>query len=98
MDKVCLSDPLRSRLPVFGAWRIGHFRRHYPIGYTESIEAGFVNHIREPHLHEYYDKLMLVTHGKLLSPERLKTILEFNMGTYDHLINEYMQSNDWANP
>jgi arabinofuranosyltransferase len=99
MDKVCLSDPLRSRLPVFsGAFRIGHFRRHIPIGYPESIEDGFVNHIREPHLHEYYEKLLLVTRGDLFSFERLKTIFEFNRGTYDHLITEYVQSNDWANP
>jgi len=98
MDRVCLSDPLRSRLPVMGSWRVGHFRRHYPIGYMESIEDGFVNHIREPHLHEYYDRLMLVARGDLFSFERLRTIFEFNLGTYDHLIDEYVQSNDWANP
>jgi arabinofuranosyltransferase len=93
MDKVCLGDPLRSRLPALGSWRIGHFRRDYPIGYEESIENGFVNQIREPHLHEYYEKLMLVTRGSLFSFERLKTILEFNLGTYDNLIGEYLKSN-----
>jgi arabinofuranosyltransferase len=98
MDKVCLSDPLRSRLPVSGSWRIGHFRRQYPVGYAESIEDGFVNHIREPHLHEYYDHLLLVTRGNLFSLERLKTIFEFNMGTYDPLLKEYMQSKDWEKP
>ena len=97
MDKVCLGDPLRARLPVTGSWRIGHFYRHYPLGYPESIEAGFVNHIREPHLHEYYDRLMLVTRGTLFSPERLKTIIMFNLGAYDYLIDEYMQSRDWEN-
>ena len=97
MDKVCISDPLRARLPVTGSWRIGHCPRHYPVGYPESIEDGFVNHIREPHLHEYYDRLMLVTQGKLLLPERLKTIMMFNLGVYDHLIDEYMQSRDWEN-
>jgi arabinofuranosyltransferase len=97
MDKVCLSDPLRARLPVTGAWRIGHFYRDYPLGYPESIEAGFVNRIREPHLHEYYDRLMLITRGELLSPERLKTIIIFNLGAYDHLIDEYMQSRDLEN-
>jgi arabinofuranosyltransferase len=98
MDKVCLSDPLRSRLPAFSSWRIGHFRRDIPIGYAESIEAGFVNQIREPHLHEYYDKLLLVTRGDLFSFERLKTIFKFNLGAYDHLINEYLQSNGSTNP
>jgi arabinofuranosyltransferase len=98
MDKVCLSDPLRSRLPVSGSWRIGHFRRHYPVGYQRTIEDGFVNHIREPHLREYYDKLTLVTRGNLFSLERLKTIIEFNLGAYNYLIDEYVQSKDWANP
>ena len=97
MDKVCLSDPLRARLPVTDTWRIGHFYRHYPVGYPESIENSFVNHIREPHLHEYYDSLMLVTQGRLLSPERLQTIIMFNLGAYDHLVDEYMQSGDWEN-
>jgi len=95
MDKVCLGDPLRARLPVTWKWRIGHFERHYPVGYVETIENGFENQIREAHLHEYYDKLLIVTRGKLLSPERLKTIVEFNLGKYDYLIDEYMQSKDW---
>jgi arabinofuranosyltransferase len=89
-----LSDPLRARLPVTGAWRIGHFYRDYPSGYPESIENGFVNQVREPHLHEYYDKLLLITRGRLFGPERLKAILMFNLGAYDHLIDEYMRSGD----
>jgi len=97
MDKVCLSDPLRSRLPVTGSWRIGHFYRHYPVGYAESIEDGAMNHIREPYLHEYYDKVMLISREKFLSPERLKTIIMFNLGAYDYLIDEYMNSQDWEN-
>jgi len=97
MDKVCLSDPLRARLPVTGAWRIGHFYRDYPLGYPETIEAGFVNRIREPHLYEYYDRLMLITRGKLFSTERIKTIVLFNLGAYNHLLDEYMQSGDLDN-
>lgn len=98
LDKVCLSDPLRARLPVFGSWRIGHFRRHYPVGYVETIEDGFVNHIREPHLHEYYDRLLLVTRGDLFSWQRVQTILQFNLGAYDGLIEDYMRSKDWEIP
>lgn len=98
MDKVCLSDPLRARLPAARPSRIGHFRRHVPVGYRQTIEDGFVNQIREPHLHEYYDKLLTVTHGDLFSPERLKTIIQFNLGVYDHLIDEYVQSKDWEKP
>ena len=98
MDKVCLSDPLRARLPAFSSWRIGHFRRHYPVGYEETIRSGFVNQIREPHLREYYDKLLLVTRGDLFSLERLKTIVGFNLGAYDDLLDEYVKSRDWERP
>ncbi len=98
MDKVCLSDPLRARLPVTTSWRIGHFKRHVPAGYEETIRDGFVNQIREPHLYEYYDKLLLVTRGDLFSMERLKTIVQFNLGTYDDLIDEYVKSKDWEKP
>lgn len=95
MDKVCLGDPLRARLPVTGDWRIGHFPRHVPAGYIETISDNFQNQLREPHLKAYYDKLILVTRGNLWSPERFTTILEFNLGTYDPLIEAYARSRDW---
>ncbi len=95
MDKVCLGDPLRARLPVTADWRIGHFPRHVPVGYIETITNDFQNHIREPHLREYYDKLLLITRGDLFSAERLKTILEFNLGVYDPLLEAYVNSRDW---
>jgi arabinofuranosyltransferase len=95
LDPLCLGDPLRARLPVTGDWRIGHFPRHVPAGYIETITNDFQNHIREPHLKEYYDKLLLVTRGDLFSAERLKTILEFNLGVYDPLLEAYVLSRDW---
>lgn len=95
MDKVCLSDPLRARLPAVRPWRIGHFRRYYPLGYEETIRSGFVNQIQEPHLREYYDRLLLVTRGDLFSWERVKTIAQFNLGLYDDLLNEYLRSDEW---
>jgi len=95
MDTVSLGDPLRARLPVTGDWRIGHFPRHIPVGYIETITRNYQNQIREPHLRAYYDKLLLVTRGELLSPERLSAILDFNMGRYDALLNAYVHSADW---
>ncbi|MFZ5911711.1 MAG: hypothetical protein ACOYYU_17000 [Chloroflexota bacterium] len=95
MDKVCVGDPLRARLPVTSDWRIGHFPRHVPAGYIETITDDFQNHIREPHLREYYDKLLLVTRGDLFSLERLRVILEFNLGKYDPLLEAYVRSRDW---
>jgi arabinofuranosyltransferase len=92
MDTVCLSDPLRARLPVTGEWRIGHFPRPYPAGYEESVLSGAVSQIQNPNLHEYYEKLQLVTRGPLFSVERMKTIINFNLGIYDPLLESYSTS------
>ena len=37
-----------------------------------------------PDLAQYYEKLALITQGELWDWERLKTILWFNLGAYDH--------------
>ena len=69
-------------------WRIGHFIREVPEGYVESLETGS-NQLADPDLAEYYAKLKLITTGKILDPERLKTILEMNLGKYDRLVEIY---------
>lgn len=89
IDLYALNDPLLARLPAIYApkWRIGHFWRHVPEGYKESLETG-KNVIKEPGLAAYYDHLALVTRAPLLSLKRWKTILNFQIGAYDHLINQ----------
>ena len=86
IDPLAISDPLLARIPVSSEWRIGHFRRQLPAGYFESI----VNNdeiIANPQLNEYYKKLKILTQDKnLFSEERLKTILLFNIGFYNHLL------------
>lgn len=89
IDPLALSDPLLARLRSQQKWRIGHFERDLPEGYFETIETG-VNVIKDPSLKEFYDKLSIITRGeRLLSLERLKTILKFNLGHYDHLVEDY---------
>jgi arabinofuranosyltransferase len=67
--------------------RIGHLERPIPDGYLETLMTG-ENQLQDRNLAAYYDKLRLVTRGPLFSWERLKTIVEMNLGKYDHLIDK----------
>lgn len=91
IDSLALSDPLLARMPMAqqGAWRIGHFRRDIPDGYLYARETGDSSKM-PPQLAAYYEKLRLVTSGDLLSFERFKAILGFQIGAYDGLLNEYL--------
>ena len=93
IDLYALSDPLLARLPIPNPrkWRIGHFRRKIPNGYETSIES-LENHIEEPALKDYYQKLTFITRGPLLSWDRLRTALAFNLGRYEHLKDNYVAS------
>ena len=93
-DTYCLGDPLLSKLPAVydPNWRVGHLRREVPEGYRESVREN-KNLIEDPGLHEYYDKILLITRGNLFDGERIKTIINMNLGKYDYLIDSYM-SND----
>lgn len=90
VDCFALTDPLLARLPTLDPknWRIGHFIRDVPEGYVETLKTG-TNLLADPDLAEYYDKLKLITTGKIFDAERLKTILEMNLGKYDYLIENY---------
>ena len=91
VDQYALADPLLARLPIPNPkdWRIGHFIREVPEGYVESLESGS-NRLPDPDLAEYYTKLKLITTGKILDLERLKTILEMNLGKYEPLIENFV--------
>lgn len=90
IDELALGDPLLARLPAVynPAWRIGHFYRTIPAGYVESVERG-QNHISDPQLAQYYDALRLIVSGPLFDGERLRTIVAFNLGQYDHLVDTF---------
>ena len=89
IDAFALGDPLLARLPAFEkpSWTIGHFERHVPDGYLETVR-GEENRIADPDLAAYYDRLRLVTRGPLWSWQRLRTAIELNLGVHDHLIDE----------
>lgn len=90
LDVYAITDPLLARLPLnpYLPHRIGHFGRLVPAGYKRSITTG-ENHINDPYLSEYYDKLVLLTRGDIFGLTRLVEIAKFNLGWYDHLIDKY---------
>ena len=66
-------------------------KRDIPAGYAETLSSG-VNKIENPSLYEYYEKLSVIIKGmgrNLLDVDRLYTILEMNLGKYDHLLDDY---------
>ncbi len=87
VDQWALADPLLARLPAWrnARWRIGHFDRVIPDGYLETLRTG-ENVIADERLAACYDRLSLITRGRLFDRERLIEIWRFNLGRYDHLI------------
>ncbi len=87
VDRHALTDPLLARLPTIntGNWRIGHFKRTIPNGYLKTLATG-KNHIVNPGLSAYYDRLSQVTRGDLFDPNRWVEIWNLNTGKHDHLI------------
>lgn len=89
VDLLGLADPLLARLPpVDPSWRVGHYGRRPPDGYTETLATG-ENHIHDHNLAAYYDKLSLVIRGDLFDFGRLGEIWRLNTGRYDHYRDEY---------
>ncbi len=91
VDELGLADAFLSRLPTSDLyeWRIGHFRRDIPDGYMDSIRTG-ENHIVDPDLAPFYEKIRLITTGELFDPERLRAIWELNTGQYSHWLDGYL--------
>jgi arabinofuranosyltransferase len=94
IDPHALTDPLLARLPVVNpkAWRIGHFERSIPDGYLFSIQNNGRSDQMDPALAAYYEPLRLIVSGDLFSAERLKAILHFNLGHYDHFRKDYLRA------
>ena len=89
-DEHGLGDALIARLPARynPKWRIGHMRRTVPLGYNETVQTG-VNMIENEHLAAYYDKLKTIISGDLNAPGRMKLIIDFNLGKYNYLLEQY---------
>jgi len=90
IDLLGLGDPLLARIPGgHPDSPMGHFPRELPAGYVDTIETGN-NHIADPDLAAYYDRLHLVNAGPLWSAQRLSTLVQFLAGRYDYLLARYV--------
>lgn len=97
-DLYALGDPFLSKLPAVREdnWRIGHMWREAPVGYNETVLYGD-NEIENESLREYYEVIKLITRGPLWDKNRLKAVIDINLGKYDHLIDEYKSTLDENN-
>jgi len=91
IDRNALADPLLARLPcnLRHIRMIGHFPRPVPEGYKRARTTGSLDAM-QPALQEYYRALRTVVSGPLFSWERLRTLVAFNLGAYDHFLAEYI--------
>jgi arabinofuranosyltransferase len=87
VDRYGLGDALLARLPVRARskWRPGHFARTLPSGYLETLASG-QNRLVDPDMARYYELLHDVNTLPLLDPERVRLVLELNLGRHDALI------------
>jgi arabinofuranosyltransferase len=87
IDHYALTDPLLARLPAMREvdWRTGHWKRHIPDGYFETLETG-ENRLLDPKLRRYYDDLRLVVRGPIFSGARFGAMWRFATGANDDLI------------
>ncbi|MBU0467981.1 MAG: hypothetical protein KKD07_03840 [Candidatus Omnitrophica bacterium] len=90
IDAVALCDPLLARLPVPKKkyWRIGHFERIIPYGYTGSMHLA-QSQFKDKGLEKYYYKLSQIISGDLFDKNRFVEIWKMNTGQYKHLLENY---------
>ena len=90
VDPYALSDPLLARLTPAqpGRFAPGHLAREIPAGYLKARDTGDTSDM-DPALARYYEKLRLVVAGPLLSPARLRALIELQLGVYDEQLAAY---------
>ena len=93
IDQLGLADGLLSHLPADSQnWRIGHFFRHLPAGYPETVLTG-ENQLVNPCLHQYYDQLIWLQQSTdYWSARRWQEIFKFNTGLNDRQLKTCLQA------
>jgi arabinofuranosyltransferase len=81
IDVYALADALLARLPVRlnPDWRIGHFARQIPTDYVSSVDQDS-NLLADPATANLYAVLRRITRDPLSDAERLRAILDMNLG------------------
>lgn len=90
INALALTDGLLARVPpIYNPnWRSGHFMRIIPPGYLE-VEDGAQEHLDNPGLDAYYQKIRLITRGDLFTVDRWQAIWELNTKSFDELLPSY---------
>jgi arabinofuranosyltransferase len=89
IDPYALSDPVLARLPAQRKFRVGHYERHMPEGYPESVASG-VNRISDPGLAAYYDHMRLIVSGSLWTRARWRAIADELTGKEQERLRQYV--------
>ncbi|HKP60304.1 MAG TPA: hypothetical protein VJV78_26445 [Polyangiales bacterium] len=85
-----ISDVMLAHLPASVFAGVGHYLRYRPEGYVDGMMRGKVE-LADPDLRTYYSKVALITQGpRLFAWERLRTIVSFNAGSYDALLEHFV--------
>jgi hypothetical protein len=89
IDCYATADPFLAQLPAVYRYNRGHFERELVAGYVDRLRDR-VTPIQDARLNQFYQKIELLTHSPdLFSLLRLKTIVAFNLGRYNALLEAY---------
>lgn len=98
-DLYALGDPYLAHLPAVKEpnWRIGHMWREAPEGYCDQVLYGDGengNRIVNPDAAQYYEIIKEVTCGPLFDGNRIKKVIDLNLGKYNYLTENYAKTLD----
>ncbi|MBQ6129926.1 MAG: hypothetical protein IJI51_09715 [Lachnospiraceae bacterium] len=99
-DLYALGDPYLAHLPAVkeSGWRIGHMWREAPVGYMNLVRYEWgTGAIKNDNARQYYEIIDEITRGDLFDKERIKKVIDINLGRYDYLIEGYKESLDENN-
>ncbi len=96
-DLYALGDPYLAHLPAVKeeGWRIGHMWREAPLGYSNMVRYGWDSGaIQNEDARAYYDVIDKITRGDLFDMDRIRMVIDINLGRYDHLVEGYRATLD----
>ena len=99
-DLYALGDPYLAHLPAVkkDGWRIGHMWRQAPLGYINMVRYGLdSSSIVNEDARMYYDVIDEITRADLFDRDRIRKVIDINLGRYDYLVENYKATLDENN-
>ncbi len=99
-DLYALGDPYLAHLPavIEEGWRTGHMWREAPKGYAEMVRYGQgADAIENEDVRQYFEVIDMITREELFDSDRIKAVIDLNLGRYDYLIDNYQATLDQNN-